>query len=159
MRRQPGAGSREPVTEALQAYADRGVFRGFRATPAARGRVAYEFKWLTKKPLQAVFDTRTNTLTFPQLLPAIPKPAAADAVAVLADRSRRDVPAHKRIDARRVRITGRTRNNAYSLAGVVRGNNHAYAITMALNVVNEIFVTLQEHHPEYLIEHFGLSAE
>jgi hypothetical protein len=41
----------------------------------------------------------------------------------------------------------------------VRGSNHAYAVKTALNLINEMFVTLQEHHPDYLIEHFGLSAE
>lgn len=151
---QPG-----PITDALQAYADRGVFRGFRAAPAARGRVSYEFKWLTKAPMRAEFSGRTNTLTFPRLLPAIGKAAAADIADVLASRRRRAVPAHKRLDARRARVSGTTRQGAYSLAVVIRGDNHGYAVTTALNVINEMFVMLQERHPEYLIEHFGMSAE
>lgn len=159
MKRDPGAGSREPITDALQAYADRGVFRGFRASPSSRGRVQYEFKWLTKKPMHAIFEPRTSTLTFARLLPAIGKAAGADAVEVLTGRSRRDIPAHKRIDARRARVTGGTRQNAYSLAVAVRGGNHDYAVKMALSVINEIFVTLHERHPEYLIEQFGMSAE
>ena len=57
-------------TAALQAYADRGVFRGFRATPAPRGRVEYQFLWLTRKPMRAVFDSRRRVLTFPRCFPA-----------------------------------------------------------------------------------------
>ena len=37
--------------------------------------------------------------------------------------------------------------------------NHDYAVKMALSFINEIFVTLQERHSEYLVEHFGLSPE
>ncbi|HKY87604.1 MAG TPA: hypothetical protein VJL90_12650, partial [Pseudorhodoplanes sp.] len=65
----------DAVTAALQAYSDRGVFRSFRATPAARARVTYQFAWLTRRPLDAVFDSRTNTLTFPALLPTLGKAA------------------------------------------------------------------------------------
>ena len=157
--REPRVGSGEPITAALQSYADRGVFRGFRATPAPRGRTAYEFKWLTKKPVHAEFDARTNTLRFPKLLPAISKEAASDMTAVIEARTKRGVPAHKRLDGRRARFSGALRSGTYSLTAVVRGANHGYAIKTALSLINEMFVTLQEHHPEYLIEHFGLSPE
>lgn len=158
MTRQPAAANREPVTEALQSYADRGVFRGFRAT-AARGRITYEFKWLTKKPVRAEFIVRTNTIRFPDLLPSMTKARAAAMMAVIAERKGRGVADHKRLDGRRIRVEGRLRNGMFSLSAVVRGDNHAYAIRTALNVINEMFVTLQEHHPEYLIEQFGYSAE
>jgi hypothetical protein len=157
--RDPVAKDRNPVTGALQAYADRGVFRGFRATPAPRRRVAFEFKWLTKRPVQAVFDVRSNTLNFPHLLPAISKAAADDVIAVLQSRAGRGVPAHKRIDARRATVSGASRGGAYSLRVGIRGTSHDYAVKAALSVINEIFITLQERHPEYLIEHFGMSAE
>ena len=41
----------------------------------------------------------------------------------------------------------------------IRGGNHAYAVTKALNVINELFVMLHEGHPEYLVQSFGISAE
>ena len=159
MIRERGTGSREPVTEVLQSYADRGVFRGFRATPAVRGRIEYDFKWLTKKAVRAEFDPRTNTLRFPDLFPAIDKASAAALAAVIEDRSKRGMPDHKRLDGRRARVAGALRNGAFTLTAVVRGRNHGYAVKRVLGLINEMFVTLQEHHPEYLIEHFGLSAE
>jgi hypothetical protein len=147
------------VTDTLQSYADRGVFRGFRATPLARGRVGYDFKWLTRKTTHAEFDPRTGTIRFPDLLPAIDNTLAADVSAVLDARSRRGVPEHKRIDRRRARISGAMRRGAYSLQVVVRGDNHDYAVKTALNLINDMFVALHEHHPEYLIEQFGMSPE
>ena len=149
----------EKVTAALQAYSERGVFRGFRATPAARARVTYQFAWLTRRLVDAVFDPRTNKLTFPALLPALDKAAAADVAAVIGSLARRDTPTHKRLDARRARITGAIRRGAFTLSVGIRGANHEYAVKAALNLINEIFVTLQERHPGYLIEQFGMSTE
>lgn len=159
MSRAPGAGNREPVTEALQRYADRGVFRGFTASPIARKRIEYRFLWLTKKPMTAVFDPASLRLTFPSLLPQLDRQAAARMKAVIEERSSKAAPAHKRIDARRARISGAVRKGDFSVAVETRGKNHDYAVSRALNVINELFVTLQEHHPEYLIEQFGFSAE
>jgi len=147
------------VTAALQSYAGRGVFRGFRSTPAPRGRITYQFLWLTRRPIEAVFDSRANTLAFPALLPHLSKAAAADIAAVVRSITQRDTPAHKRTDGRRARITGAIRKGAFAVSVSIRGINHDYAVKAALNLINEIFVTLQERHPEYLIEHFGMSPE
>lgn len=147
------------MTAVLQSYADRGVFRGFRAMAAGRGRINYEFVWLTRRPMAARFETRSNTLTFPALLPAVGKSAAADAMTVLESIGGRGTPAHKRLDARRATVSGATRRGKFSLAVTIRGNNHAYAVKAALNLINEIFVTLHERHPDYLIDQFGISAE
>lgn len=146
------------MTPALKAYADRGLFRGFNATPVARGRVEYEFLWLTRRPMRAVFDSRASTLAFPALLPSLPADAARE-VKALVSRSGRAVPAHKRIDARKARVAGAMRGGAFSLTVTVKGDNHAYAASRALNLINELFVELQASHPAYLIETFGFSTE
>lgn len=158
MTRQPAA-SREPVTSALQSYADRGVFRGFRATPGTRGRIEHQFLWLTRRPMTAVLDPRRKTLTFPSLLPGIDRSTAADLSAIVKARTGREVPAHKRVDSRRARISSARRNGDLSLAIEIRGQNHAYAVRHALNVINEMFLMLHERHPEYLVAHFGISTE
>jgi len=106
-----------------------------------------------------VFDSRANTLAFPALLPRLSKAAAADIAAVVRSIRRRDTPAHKRTDGRRARITGAIRRGAFAVSVSIRGTNHDYAVKAALNLINEIFVTLRERHPEYLIEHFGMSPE
>lgn len=159
MKREPAAGHPDPVTAALQAYAHRGVFRGFRAAAAPRGQVGYEFKWLTRQAMRAEFDPRTQTLRFRSLFPAISKAAAADVGAVIDARGTRTTPGHKRLDARRARFAGSLRGGAFSLTASVRGGNHEYAVKTALNLINEMFVTLQERHPEYLIAQFGMSPE
>ena len=109
--------------------------------------------------MTAAFDARTGTLTFAALLPDLTKAAAADVTAVMRSLSHRSTPLHKRLDQRRATITGATKRGGFTLAVGIRGANHAYAVKATVNLINEIFVTLQERHPEYLIEHFGMSAE
>jgi hypothetical protein len=147
------------VTAALQSYADRGVFRGFRATPGPGGRVDYQFVWLTRKPMSATFDPRTRSLKFPALFPGIDKTSASDLKALIAARGLRDQPAHKRIDARRARLTGSVRRGDFGLSIVIRGRNDEYAVKQALNVINELFVSLHERDPEYLAAQFHVSTE
>ena len=147
------------LTAALQSYADRGVFRGFRATPAARGRIEYRFLWLTRAPMTAVFDAPRRRLLFPSLFPGITRDAAADLQAIVKSRLRKDQPLHKRLDARRARLAAAVRNGDLSVSVEIRGANHGYAVRAALNVINELFVALHEAHPEYLVERFGISTE
>ena len=146
------------MTAALTHYADRGVFRGFRASPEARGRVAYEFLWLTRRPMRASLDRR-GILTFPALLPQATNAIVAEMKSMVAARSTRAVPAHKRIDARRGKLTAAVRKGDFSLTADIRGRNQQYVVSKALNLVNEMFVALHEGHPDYLVQHFGISQE
>lgn len=150
----------DPVSTALQRYADRGVFRGFRAVPGPRGRVDYVFLWLLRRPMTAAFDARRGVLVFPALFPAVSSPAmAAELKDLVVQRSTRDQPAHKRIDGRRARFTCALRKGTWTLTVTIRGANHDYAVRHALNLINELFLALHTSYPEYLVEHFGLSTE
>ena len=79
--------------------------------------------------------------------------------AIIRDCTSQRQPAHKRLDARRVRVAGTIRRGNWWLVVTVRGRNHGYAVQRALNLVNDLFLFLHESHPEYLIERFGLSPE
>lgn len=150
----------DPVSEALQRYADRGVFRGFRATPGARGRIEYQFLWLLRRPMRAHYDAVRGVLAFPALFPSVEMPGmSAELKGLVADRSLRDQPAHKRMDARRARLASAVRKGDWSLTVTIRGANHDYAVRGALNVINELFLALHQSYPEYLVQHFGLSTE
>jgi hypothetical protein len=137
------------------------VFRGFHAAAAGGRRVEYDILWLFRRPVRAVFDPLRGELAFPALFPDV---AAGSALAaaldgVVAGRERRDQPAHKRVDRRRLRLRGTSRRGVWSLALEIRGANHGLGVRTALAVVNELYVTLLEFHPDYLIARFGLSPE
>ena len=78
---------------------------------------------------------------------------------MVAARSTRAVPDHKRIDARRARLACAHRKGDFSLSVDIRGRNQEYAVSKTLNLVNEMFVALHEGHPDYLVQHFGISQE
>ena len=108
--------------------------------------------------MRAVFD-RGGVLSFPALLPQAPPAIVVEMKAMVAARSTRAVPDHKRIDARRAKLSAVVRKGDLSLSVDMRGRNQEYAVSKALNLINEMFVALHEGHPDYLVEHFGISQE
>jgi hypothetical protein len=149
------------LTAALQAYADRGVFRGFRATPGRGGATDYAFVWLAPRPMRARSTGSGGRLDFPALFPGVPArtPLARDLSAAVGAAASAAVPAHKRLDRRRVVATSGVRGNAWSCALAIRGANQAYAVRAGLALVNDLWLLLRERYPEYLSGQFGLSAE
>ena len=133
------------------------MFRGFRAIPGSRGRIEYQFLWLTRRPTHAVFDPRAKTLSFPALFPGLSAPA--ELKRIVNGRTSRSLPAHKRIDARRARLSCRMRAGDFSLRVEIRGWQATYGVSHVLNVINELHLALHESQPEYLIERFGVSGE
>jgi hypothetical protein len=152
---------RKTIDETLQSYADRGVFRGFSAADRPRGLRRYQFLWLTRRPMTVTLEPHKRVLTFDAIFPDVEKvPGLA---AALGRRVRgataHGLPAHRRVDGRRVRLRSLVRKGAGSLRVEVRGQNGQYAVKRALGLVNDLFNHLQECYPDYLIAHFGLSAE
>lgn len=148
------------LTAALRGYADRGVFRGFRVE-SGRGRTDYLFTWLTRTPMRLRYDSRRGQLRFIELLPNVSSypGLAAHARRLVLEHHTREVPEHRRIDARRVQLAPVVRAGNFSLALRVRGAHEAYAAQRALNLINQLFLLLQASYPEYLIECFGFSQE
>ena len=120
--------------------------------------MSYQFLWLTRRPMHASIDRR-GRLTFTALLPQATKEIVAEMKSLVAARSTRAVPEHKRIDARRARLACVLRKGHLTLAIDIRGQNQEYAVKQVLNLINDMFVALHESHPEYLVEHFGISQE
>ena len=100
-------------------------------------------------------------LTFAALVPGVEATSAmvTGLDAIVRSRTMRNQPAHKRLDGRRARVSCTVRRGDWSLIVAIRGANHAYAVRRALNLINELFLSLHDAYPEYLIERFGLSAE
>ena len=108
--------------------------------------------------MRASFD-RNGVLTFPALLPKTSLEIVEAMRAMVAERSTRALPEHKRIDARRARLACTASKGNFSLSVKIRGRNQQYAVSKTLNLVNEMFVTLHDAYPDYLVEHFGISQE
>jgi hypothetical protein len=125
------------------------------------GTTEFRFTWLTREPLVLRCDPRTATLTFFGLLPGVARgsPLLAEVHAFVASRHRRSLPAHRRIDKRRVDVECWYRRGALSVVLRVKGAHHAYAVRKGVNLVGEIFTVLQASYPEYVWEAFGVPVE
>jgi hypothetical protein len=149
------------VRTALRHYADRGVFRGFSEKRRPGGTTEFRFLWLTREPVVLRCDPRDRSLTFTRLLPGVARgsPLLAEMQAFVAARHVRSLPAHRRIDKRRVDVECRHSRGAVSVVLRVKGAHHAYAVQRAVNLVGEIFTVLQGSYPEYVWEVFGVPVE
>jgi len=151
----------EAVSAALQRYAARGVFRGFSVLPDRKGRRDFRFTWLTRQPMTLAYDRASHRLDFRNLLPGVGgyPGLAARLKSILDDHATGAVPAHRRLDGRRARVTCAVRRGAFSLTLQVRGRHEAYAVQRGLNLVNQLFLLLHTDYPEYLVECFGFRSE
>lgn len=145
----------------LQAYADRGVFRGFAEQPPRRGRHVFSFLWLAPSPFTLSYDPSSGALTFRDLLPSVParSPLAAALRRFIRGRAAAGLPEHRRVDPARARVACSVRRGAMTVEVVAGPGQHGYGVNRAVNLVNEIFVHLQTYFPEYMWENFDAPQE
>ncbi len=145
------------VRENLQAYADRGVFRGF--NEVRRGQ--FIFVWLVRHQMELSVDTAKHVLRFKQLLPGIPASSAmyAELKQFLREREKEYLPDHRRIDPRRAQVSCFNRGGFVSISLKVKKNHYAYGVNRIVNLVHELFLHLRDAHPEYLMENFDVPQE
>ena len=145
------------VRENLQAYADRGVFRGFNEVKSGQ----FRFVWLVRHQMELSVDTAKHVLRFKQLLPAVPagSPLYAELKSFVRDRHATNLPSHRRIDPRRAEVACFNRGGFVSLSLKVKNRQYAYGVNRIVNLVHELFVHLRDTHPEYLMENFDVPQE
>jgi len=145
------------VREILQAYAERGIFRGF--NEAGKGR--FRFVWVLQHQMELSVDSSRGVLRFRQLLPQIP--ANSDLYGEIKQfvRSRHDweVPEHRRIDRRRAEASCFNRGGMVSITLKVKKKNYQYGANRIVNLVHELFQYLRESYPDYLMENFDVPME
>jgi hypothetical protein len=149
------------VRESLQAYADRGVFRGFSEIKARRGSATFQFVWLIQHEMELSVDTVKHLLRFKQLLPGVPAKSAmyAELKKFLRERQDPDLPEHRRIHRRRAEVSCSNRGGFVSLSLKVKNHQYAYGTNRIVNLVHELFVHLRDAFPEYLVENFDVPQE
>jgi hypothetical protein len=145
------------VREALQAYADRGVFRGF--SEIRNGQ--FTFVWLAPDPMKLSVDPTTDVLRFKQLLPGIPARSSLYAAlkGFISGRHDSGLPEHRRIDRKRAEVFCSNRNGFVSVQLKVKKGEYAYGVNRIVNLVHELFLHLRDAHPDYLAENFNARQE
>ncbi|MGH9764662.1 MAG: hypothetical protein ACREDR_29835 [Blastocatellia bacterium] len=149
------------IREGLQAYADRGVFRGFAESSGAQAKRNFTFVWMTRRPMLLTVDTRRGVLRFANLLPNVPAGSAlyADLKGFLHDRYDSALRPHRRVDRRRAEIVCQNRLGNVSVGLRITNNQYRYGLNKIINLVHEIFVYLNDLHPDYMYEAFDAPQE
>lgn len=145
------------VRESLQAYADRGIFRGFSEIKPGH----FNFVWLIQHQMQLIADTAKGELWFKKLLPGVPakSPLYAELKSFIHYRHDRDLPEHRRIDPKRAEVSCTNRGGTVSISLKVKNNQYEYGANRIVNLVHELFLHLREAHPDYLVENFNVPQE
>lgn len=145
------------IRDVLQAYADRGVFRGFSELKPGK----FQFVWMLRHQMELVVDTTKHELRFKQLLPGVAAKSElyAELKSFVAERHDRQLPEHRRVDRRRAEASCFNRGGMVSISLKVKNNQYAYGANRIVNLVHELFVHLRQTHPDYLVENFDVPQE
>jgi hypothetical protein len=149
------------VHAGLQAYADRGVFRGFSEGRPQIGKASFSFLWMSPRRLDFIVDTGKGTLTFKHLFPNVPSGSIIhkDLKRFLAERYNGGLPSHRRLDKKRAEIICTNRNGAISLSIKVKNEDYRYCLNKIVNLVHELFVHLGDSYDDYMCENFDARQE
>src|SRR5215475_15855488 len=145
------------VRENLQAYADRGVFRGF--SEIRNGH--FQFVWVVDHRMELSVDPAKHELRFIRLLPNVPAKSAlyAELKRFIDRRHDKELPEHRRIDRKRAEVSCANRGGFVSVSVKVKNNQYAYGVNRIINLAHELFLHLRERRPEYLMENFDVPQE
>lgn len=149
------------VRKGLQAYADRGVFRGLDEVITRSGRRTFRFVWLGSRPLEFSLDPKKRLLRFNKLLPNVPSKSSlySDLSNFIKTRSDRSLPKHRRVDARYAEVFCANRRGDVSIGLRVKGNQYAYGLGRLVNLAHEVFVQLNDKYADYMTENFDAPQE
>jgi len=125
------------------------------------GGYAFTFYWLGGRPLEFNIDTTKSTLIFKQILPnvASKSPLYSELRRFLETRSDVDLPDHRRIDPKRAEVLWVNRSGKVSVGLKVKKNQYAYGLNRLVNLMHEVFVQLNDLHPDYMCENFDVPQE
>ncbi len=151
----------ELAGDLLQAYADRGIFRGFSRGAPRSGKAVYNIVWHRDRSLHFVVDTRRRRVSCPLLLPQVP-PASTMYRALqefVRSRQHRELPKHRRIDSARARVTCANRGGNVSLALTILDGDYEYGVRKFVHLVHEISVAFLSEYLDYQVEVFELDPD
>lgn len=119
--------------------------------------------WFREVTFRLVFDPVRRTLTFAGMLPGIPARSEMDRAlrAFVKFYTSSAVPAHRRVDRRRVVVAVVNRAGAISLVFTFKTTDLAFAVRKAVHLANDIFQDFLNdgRYVQYNIDYFNLNPE
>ncbi|HLH20314.1 MAG TPA: hypothetical protein VKX45_24015 [Bryobacteraceae bacterium] len=147
------------VTEILQSYADRGIFRGFSAGPVRNGKATYKLVWFRNREYEITADTRKGVIRCPVVLPQVPPEIYAKLKLFIQSRHTEEVQTHRRIDPAKARANCAIRAGNVSVTVTVTDDDYEYATRRFVNLLHEIFLVFLQEHFDYQVAAYDLDPD
>ncbi len=152
----------EVVTETLEEFAGRGVFKGFACGKPSRGNATYRMKWHRDQMFEFIFDPRKNTMRFPIVLPQVPGDSEMykQFKDFVKSRQSETLPDHRRIDPAKAIVKPLNRGGNVSLTLTLQDGDYDYGVRKLIHLVHEIYLAfLIDGHYDYMVEVFDLDPD
>jgi hypothetical protein len=149
------------VTETLETYAQRGVFRAFSCISRSKTEVRYRMQWHKDRFFDLTFHPAQRALRFEAVLPNAPAQMYADFKRFVAERQSDALPEHRRIDSRKVRITCSRTKGDIALLFRAKDGEVEYAVRKLIDLVHQVYqVFLRDGlYYEYMIGTFEVDRD
>jgi hypothetical protein len=151
------------VGDLLQAFAERGVFRGFSRQRETRQQGEFRVRWHRDQVFQWGYDRRRRSIRVASVLPAVPPGSAMDRDFRQWLRARQDraLPAHRRYDPARLGLRAYNRGGEVTLTVRVLDDDMDYGVRRTVSLVNEIYLDFINRGPyfDWLLETFELDPD
>jgi hypothetical protein len=151
------------VAGILEDYARRGQFRGFSRAPDRNGKANFKVVWHRDSIFDFVYDFQKNTLRCLCVLPNVPADSSmySELKQFIKRRTSKDIPEHRRIDARKASVGVYNRRGNVSLTLTLKDGDSEYGARKLVNLINEIFMTflLDGRYFDYVVETFNLDPD
>ena len=150
------------VSDALENYARRGVFRGFSRGDVKNGRAVFRMVWHWNRDFDLIFDSNHGIMRFPLLLPDVSSNSKlyGDLKEFIKSRQSAQLPDHRRIDGKKAKVGCSVRGGHISVALTVKNGDYEYGARKLIGLVHEIFlVFLADSYYDYLVYAFELDPD
>jgi hypothetical protein len=115
--------------------------------------------WFRNRSYDFVVDTRKGSISCPIVLPQVGADLYAKLKAFLKSRQTDEVPAHRRIDPAKAKVTSTNRAGNVSVTLTIKDADDEYAVRKFVNLINEIFQVFLHEHFDYQVEAFDLDPD
>ena len=153
----------QSITDALQHYAKRAVFRGFAPAEEKKNQASYRMVWHRDQRFEFFADITKGTLRIPVVLPNVPNDSDMYAAFKEYVKRRCDqaLPDHRKIDETKTNIKVLNRQGNISLTAKVLDDDFDYGTRKLVHLVHEIYMDflMDGRNYDYLVETFDLDPD
>ena len=147
----------------LQTYADRGIFQNLSCNNIENKVSEFKFHWMTDKQFSLRLNVIKHQLELRNILPSVHYRSDMDNAfrEFLLSRCAGEIPAHRRLDGKRLTIKARNKNGDVSVLIGFSEFDSRLAVKTSINLLHEIFNNFLVEGPyqNYMVEVFNLPEE